>query len=201
MVHIVFKKTPVLILTLAMFIFAPLGLVAVTDSGSTIITADISASIGIVSYEDNLYLNVSPVSGGAQTSAVDEIAIYTNNVSGYTLTLANSDTNTSLVSGGNTITAHTGTQASPTILANNRWGYHVDGIGGFASDGAEESNVTSSGILYAGVPSSSSPVTIRSTSAPTNWDPFNVYYGARVDPSQPSGTYIDIVTYTATTNP
>ena len=201
MVHIVFKKTPTLIVAIGLFVFTPLGLFAATDNESTTITATISETIGIVAYEDNLYLNVSPVTGGAQTSAADEIAVYTNNVSGYSLTLSDSDTNTSLISGGDSITAHTGTQASPTILANNTWGYHIDGVGGFASDGTAESNVTSSGILYAGVPSSSSPVTIRTTTGPSNWDPFTIYYAARVDPSQPSGTYVDIITYTATTNP
>lgn len=185
---------------LSVFVSTPLTVLAATDSENTTINANLGSTISITT-SGSVALNVTPVSGGAQTSASDTVSVSTNNSAGYTLTLADSNADTDLDNGGNSIAAHAGTQASPTALANNRWGYHVDSIGGFDADGAVESNVTSSTIKYAGVPASGAPNTIKTTATTASGDTTTVWYAVKADTTNPNGTYSNIVTYTATTNP
>lgn len=193
------KKILALASTLFTVLLLPLTVFAATDSENTTINANI-ASVISVSTSSTVALNVTPVSGGSQTSASDTVSVSTNHSAGYTLTLANADATTTLVNGGNTIAAHAGTQGTPTALANNSWGYRVDSIGGFSTGGAVENNVTSSSITYAGVPATGSPNTIKTTAATASGDTTTVWYAVKADTSKPNGTYSDTVTYTATTN-
>lgn len=187
-------------LTISAVLLSPLGVFAASDSKNTTINANLGSTISMTT-SGTVTLNVTPVSGGSQTSASDTVTVSTNNSTGYDLTLADSDANTNLVNGGNNIAAHAGTRTSPTVLANNRWGYRVDGIGGFSTGGAIESNVTTSSITYAGVPASGSPDNIKSTSSTASGETTTVWYAVKADPTNPNGTYADTVTYTATTKP
>ena len=177
----------------------PFATYAATDTKTTTVNAVIASTISMTT-SGTVNLNVTPVAGGSQTSAADTVTVSTNNTAGYVLTLANSDAALTLASGANTIAAHTGTQAVSTALANNSWGYHVDGIGSFGTGGAVESNVTTSAIKYAGVPASGSPNTIKTTATTASGDTTSVYYAVKADTTKPAGTYTDTVTYTATTN-
>jgi len=177
----------------------PVAVYAAVDSETTTINANLGSTISITT-SGSVTLNVTPVSGGSQTSASDTVSVSTNNSTGYYLTLADSDADTDLENGANAIVAHAGTQASPTALANNRWGYRVDGAGGFSTGGAVENNVTSSSITYAGVPASGSPNTIKTTGTTASGDTTTVWYAVKADTTNPNGTYSDTVTYTATTN-
>lgn len=179
-------------------VFVPVAASAAT-ANTTILTV-IGSTIS-VSSSGTVNINITPVTGGSQSSAADTVSVSTNNTTGYTLKLADSDATTDLVSGSNTITAHTGTQTTPTALANNSWGYHVDSVGGFDADGAAEDNVTTSTIKYAGVPANASPNTLKTTSSTASGDTTTVYYGVKADTTKPNGIYSDTVTYTATTNP
>lgn len=183
----------------AAVVVAPMAVSAATESKSTTINAIIGSTISMTT-SGTVNLNVTPITGGAQTSASDTVTVATNHAGGYNLTLADSDATTSLVNGANTITAHAGSFATPTVLANNTWGYHVDGVGGFGTGGAIETNVATSTIKYAGVPATGSPVTLKTTAAVAA-DVTTVWYGVKADTTKPNGTYTDTVTYTATTNP
>lgn len=195
------KRTSSKILALGLIasvFVVPLSAYAATDSENTTVNAVIASVISLTT-SGTVTLNVTPVSGGAQTSASDTVSVSTNNSAGYNLTLADADATTTLVKGGDTIAAHTGTQASPTVLANNSWGYRVDSIGGFSTGGAVESSVTSSVITYAGVPATGAPNNIKSTSSTATNDTTTVWYAVKADTSKPNGTYTDTITYTATT--
>jgi hypothetical protein len=174
-------------------------LYAVSDSEDTIVNALIGSSISITT-SGTVNVSVTPVSGGSQSSASDTVTVATNNDSGYALTMEDSDSDTDLVNGGNTIAAHAGTHASPTALANNRWGYAVAG-GDFDVSYSALNNVTSSGSLWAGMPENGSPVTLKTTATTTAGDVTTVWYSVKADTSNPNGTYTDTVNYTATTNP
>ena len=151
-------------------------------------------------------ISVTPTSGGSMSSISDTVTVTTTDSAGYTLTLADTDASTVLTSGANTITADAGTQAAPsTSLTNNRWGYRVDGVGGFgAGPTSAETNIASSAYKWAGVPVSGSPNTLKITAvAATSGDPTTVWYGVKADTTKPSSSgtpYSDIVTYTATAN-
>ncbi len=178
---------------------APIAVSAATATANTTINANVGSTISISS-SGTVTLNITPVSGGAQSSASDAVSVSTNQANGYYLTLANNDTNTSLVSGVNTLTAHTGTFASPSALGTNTWGFAIAG-GAFDASYSALSNATGSATKWAGVPASTSPQTLKTTSTTASSDATTVWYSAKVDTTKANGTYTDTVVYTATTNP
>lgn len=169
------------------------------DDEDTVINANIGSTISITT-SGTVNLNVTPTISGAATSASDTVTVATNNAAGYTLVLENSDDDTNLVNEVvNTIAAHAGTQGTPTTLANNRWGYRVDGVGGFGAGPTDaESNQANLAGTWAGVPENGDANTLKSTSSPTAGDATTVWYGVKADTSNPDGTYTDTVMYTAT---
>jgi hypothetical protein len=184
----------------ALLFLSPIAAGAATDTANTTVNANI-ASVVSVSSTSPVTLAITPVSGGAQTTASDTVSVSTNNAGGYFLTLEDGDATTNLVNGGNNITAHAGTQASPTALANNTWGYRVDTVGGFgAGPTSGSSNQTTNSSTFAGVPASGSPNTLKTTGTTASGDTTTVWYSAKADTTKPNGTYADTVTYTATTN-
>ncbi|RYF72754.1 MAG: hypothetical protein EOO39_11610 [Cytophagaceae bacterium] len=173
---------------------------AAFSSSNTTVSATVAATISI-STGNTVAVAVTPTASGSLSSSSDSVQVSTNNATGYTLTLADSDATTSLASGSNTIPAHTGTQASPTALATNRWGYRVVNVGGFGAAAYNgESNITSSSSTWAGMPATGAANTIKTTATTASGDLTTVWYGVRATSSQPAGTYTGTVTYTATTN-
>lgn len=176
----------------------PLSASAVTTN--TVINASVGSTISISSVSP-VSINLSPGSSPVVSSASDTVSVSTNNTTGYTLTLANNDTNRDLVSAGaDTIAPSAGTAAAPVVLADNTWGFAIAGTP-FDTTYTAENNNDSSTSLWAGVPSSASPVQIKNHGTTASGDTTTVWYGVRVDASQPTGTYTDTVTYSATTNP
>lgn len=179
---------------------SPVIVSAAVDTDDTTINATIAPVISMTT-SGTVAIGVTPTSSGAASSASDTVSVSTNNTAGYNLTLADSDTNTNLVNGGNNIAAHSGTFGSPSTLANNSWGYRVDSAGTFgAGPTSAQTNQANLAQTWAGVPSSSSPQQLKTTSATATNDVTTVWYGVKVDTSKPSGVYTDQVTYTATTN-
>lgn len=183
------------------------GVVAVpTAAGaattSTTINSAISSVISVFTSNGTVTANVTPTGAGAQTIASDTLTVSTNNTLGYTLQIADSDATTTMVSGSNTIAASSGTQASPVAQSVNTWGYRVDGVGGFGAGptSGQNSAAISGTIKFAGMPANSSPNTIKTTSSTASNDTTTVWYGVAADTSQPTGTYSDTITYTATAN-
>jgi hypothetical protein len=146
-------------------------------------------------------INVTPTSSAVQSSASDTVTVNTNNASGYTLTLQTSTANRALTKGSDTIAAHTASASSPSALANNSWGFRVDGASGFgAGTTVAESNIATSAYTWAGVPANGSAATVKTSAGPASADATTVWYAMRADASKPSGTYTNTVLYTAVTN-
>lgn len=180
-------------------ISSPIIASAASNTANTTINASVGSTIGITT-GSTVGLSLTPTASGVVSSSSDTVTVNSNNPSGYTLTLADSDANVNLTSGGNSISAHSGTFASPSTLGANTWGYAVANAGGFdTSYSAESSNGTSSS-KWAGVPASGSPVQLKTTTGSAVNDTTTVWFGARATTSQPGGTYSGTVTYTATTN-
>lgn len=187
-------------LALMLVAVAPIAASAASQNASTTINATVGSVIS-VSTGSTVSISLTPTAGGVVSSASDTVTVSTNNAAGYTLSLANNDATTTLVNGGNTIAAHTGTQGSPTALAANTWGYRVVGVGGFGGTAySAESNNGSSSSTWAGVPATGSPNTIKTTASTASGDTTTVWYGVRANSTKVGGTYTDTVTYTATTN-
>lgn len=148
-------------------------------------------------------LGVIPTADGVYTTASDSVSVSTSNSTGYTLSLRDSDTNTSLVNGANVMTASGGTSALPLALELNTWGYRVDGLAAFgAGPTSAQNNASASSYTFAGAPASNQTSHTLKTAASAADPPqvTTVWYGVRVDATKPSGTYSGQVTYTAVTN-
>lgn len=185
-------------------IFAAIGSTAVVSAltATTTISSNISSVISLLSTNGTVNVNIVPTGSGAQTIASDTVTVSTNDSSGYALTLSDTDTTTTLVSGSNTIPASTGSQTTPIVQATNTWGYAVQSLGGFNTTGyaAANSAAISGTLKFAGMPSSASPNTLKTTSGTATNDTTTVWYAVAANTSQPSGIYTDSVTYTATAN-
>lgn len=157
-----------------------------------------------------LFLNVTPSSNGSCTIQSDQVTVTTYDPNGYTLTLANESTDTSLLDtdGSNhAIVASSGTPASPQPLVDD-WGYRVDGWSNFGAGptSAETNAPANASLTFAGTQPSSGTADIiaQTTSAPDPFTPITttVWYGICADNNlnEPSGSYTSTVEYTATAN-
>ncbi len=182
-----------------------LGLLAVpvvagAATSNTTISTTIASVISVTS-SGTVTADITPTVSGAQTTSSDTVSVTTNDTAGYTLTLEDTNATTSLTSGANNILATTGTQASPIALVSGRWGYRVDGVGGFGAGPTSSGSSTPIGsVTYAGVPANGSPNTLKTTSSTANADITTVWYSVAANATQPTGVYTDIVVYTALTN-
>lgn len=179
---------------------SPIVASAATTSQNTTINATIGAAISMTT-SNTVALAITPTASGAASSNSDTVTVSTSNSSGYTLTMSNTDTTLTLANGGNTIAAHSGTFGSPSTLANNAWGYRVDGVGSFgAGPTSAQTNQANLSQNWAGVPANGSAHTLKTTGGVASADVTTVWYGVKTDTTKPSGLYTDSVTYTATTN-
>lgn len=193
-----FKKS---IFALSLLAIALMPVAAGAATANTIISSDISGVIGLFTTSGTVNVDVAPSGAGAQTIASDTVTVSTNNVAGYILKLAEAGASSDLVSGGDTIPAVSGTQASPVAATANTWGYRVDSLGGFgAGPTSAASNQAIGSLTFAAVPATASPNTLKSTSAPATNDTTTIWYQVTADTSTPPGTYTNTVIYTAVTN-
>lgn len=143
---------------------------------------------------------ITPTASGNLSSASDTVSVTTNDTAGYTLTLSASDATNALTSGANSIPASANAVGSAAVLASNTWGFALPGGAGFDATYSAENNAASSTSKWAGMPVLASPYTLKSTSTTSlTADSTTVWYAVKANSSQPSGTYQDAVTYTATT--
>lgn len=161
-----------------------------------------SCSITIGS-SGSLSLNVTPTTSGSCTIQKDVVSVLTDDANGYSLTLNDSTTDVALIDGASSISATSGTFASPVALVANSWGYRVDSLGSFgAGPTTAQSNVAIGSTTFATLePSTSSPDILADTSSVA--DPAvttNVWYGVCANSSVTSGSYSSQVTYTALAN-
>lgn len=197
------KKSQHIILAVAMLAgVVGLPTAAGAATTSTTINSAISSVISVFTSNGTVTANVTPTGAGAQTIASDTLTVSTNDSLGYTLQIADTDATTTLVSGANTIAAAAGTQAVPLAQVANTWGYRVDSVGGFGAGptSGQSSAAISGTIKFAGMPANSSPNTLKATATTASNDTTTVWYGVAANTTQPTGTYSDSVTYTATAN-
>lgn len=193
------------VLSLVGVVIAPAAASAVSGTDNSTVSVTVGDTISISS-ADTVSFAIAPTGSGALTNDSDVVTVSTNRTTGYTLTLADTDATTTLVSDSNTFTASAGTKTVPITLANGTWGYAVAssttglGTNGFDATYSVETNATSSTSKWSGVPATGAPVMIKTTATTATNDATTVWYAARANTSQPTGTYTGSVTYTATTN-
>lgn len=173
------------------------------DTQTTTTTINLTINPVIISYSSGPTVTlgtITPDATGRQSTSSDTFTANTNDTAGLTMTLEENAAATTLTSGSNTIAAGSGTPASPATLTSNHWGWRIDSLGGFgAGPTSSISSAAPSTLTFAAVPASGSPYTIKTT-ATNGSASATVWYSARVDNTQPIGTYSNVVKYTVTTN-
>lgn len=176
-------------------------LTAYADTTGTTVSSVVGSTIGVLTTNGAVNINTTPTAGGVQTTASDTVTVSTNNSAGYTLKIGETTASSTLVSGGNSIPAISGSQAASAALTANTWGYRVDDVGDFGAGPTTGISNTSIGtVTYAAVPVTASPDTLKNTATTASNDTTTVWYSVAVNTAKPSGTYTNSVTYTATTN-
>lgn len=173
----------------------PLTSYAATTSTNTTVTATVNASISINSLTPaNVGVTLNPTGAGVVSSASQAVEVSTNAPNGFDLLLKDADATLTL---GATIAAHAGTMGTPTVLANNTWGFAIAGAPFSGSYSVETDNASSSS-LWAGI--TASDQLLRDVASPGTTTT-TVWYGVRATTATSPGSYADTITYTATTNP
>lgn len=159
------------------------GVFAASQSANVTINATIQEVISAASFGTTPNeFNVTP-GATVQTSSAQQIRISTNAAGGYILYVKDADNDTSLrLNASNNIAASTNAFTSPNTLANNTWGYRLS---------------TFTANHYAGITDTN--VQINSATGPISNHPTDITYDVLVDSSKISGTYTDVITYTAVT--
>ncbi|MCL2094903.1 hypothetical protein FWH13_02180 [Candidatus Saccharibacteria bacterium] len=152
---------------------------------------------------------MNPTPDGQIYSSCLNVNVATDNPWGYTLTMRSETAN--LVSGSNSILAHSGTIAAPTVLSNDRWGFCIPNIymqragagvfGNGGSCGAANNIGSDTAYSYAGLPTINTIIkrvnNTPSTAAEANTP---IRFGVRPTAATPVGTYVATVTITASLN-
>lgn len=174
---------------------------ASAETSNTVITATIGSTISVQS-TSNVALNINPTATQAKASSGKAtVTVSTNNATGYNLKIGMNGADRNLNKATDNITAHAGTLAAPTALANNTWGYRVENVGGFnAGNVTPENNVNDLAGTFAGVPAQNAEDQIKNHNAAVQSNTTDVLFGAKVDATKPSGAYTGTVVFTATAN-
>lgn len=150
------------------------------------------ATLSIALTPQIVALNAIPSPDGNLTSGNLNIQTATNNTTGYTLSVALSGTETALKDtiGKNEIPSTTATIRNPMALSVNTWGWYPGSL----------ANNTDN--LFAALPSSSNPYTLKETDSATqeSGETTTISVGVNIDMSLPSGSYSNEMVITAVTN-
>ena len=163
----------------------------------------VTATVDDTGYYLNIYphdvdLSLVATPTGSTVVEKDTITTETNSPTGFKLYIStNSTTSTSNrlthENGTNYIPAVSGTNTSPTKLANNTWGYALTSTPG------NEDGVTGSS-YFIGVPLLNNEYLIKEYTSPAttgNGVTTDVYFGVRATTGSAAGTYTSTVKYTA----
>lgn len=197
----ILKYTSV-VLTSAAIVALPI-FSASAETSTTTVTANINSTLSMSS-DANASFTINPTSTQAKSSSNKAtVTVSTNNATGYNLKIGmigadNALKNTAAVS---QIDAHTGSFGAPAAMALNKWGYRVDGAGTFgAGTTTAETDVNDLAQTWAAVPVQNSEDTIKNHASAVQSHQTDVYFGAKVDATKPSGAYTGQVQFTAVAN-
>ena len=174
------------------FIFGSFLLIPGDSNAEDVSTLANDASLSVTLTPEAMNLAVTPTPDGTLTSDELAIQVSTDNTTGYTLTLALAGTESSLYdpASGGEIQSTTATMGDPTTLAVNTWGWYPN------------SSANNTGNLFAALPNSSNPYTLKKTSSATSGsgDTTTISFGVNVDTTLPAGSYTNAIVISAVTN-
>lgn len=174
-----------LVAAIATYLYSPTIGSRAAESQQAEVSLTVGSVLGIRTSADNLNLEASV---GSFVSGLINIDVTTNSEYGYTLTLENSDNESSLIhtnaSIPNKLTSLFAGIKTSSQMDDNTWGFSLD-----------SSN-------FAFIPTLGNPVSLSRRFEPmtAEFETIPVTFGAKVGMTLPSGTYTDTVKFTAYTN-
>jgi len=177
-----------LLSTLLLSLFAGSLFINLDDSSAADmgLGLDVGLLLSITS-SDAIAVPIAATATGTQNAGTVQVSVTTNNPIGYSLTMSSATAVTALALTSNpatTIPSTTAPIASPSVLANNTWGY----------------STAASPASFARIPASATPDTLLVTGAPSVNSITGVTFAARVNTTKPAGTYANTIIFTATAN-
>lgn len=161
---------------------------------STLTASFAHAASGGTVQGNNIAITLTPGSTDLNTTASTTATVSTNDLAGYTLSVADADSNTAMVNG---------TNSTYTIPANANigtagqvgWAVRVSNCGSLAGK-----NCPSGWQAMVPTGSALTLASVSGSNATTTNDATTIQYGIRADANQASGTYSDTIVYTVTVN-
>lgn len=154
-----------------------------------------TSSVSLATSSDAVTISINP-SGASTFSSISHTVTISSNT-GCNVFLSMIDANQNLTSGTNSLIPTTALANSPVLdLPTNSWGYRLNNAT-FGNTTTIENNVSNSQYTWAQVRPRATPDNIFTG---TGSNTFPVYYGVKVDTTQPASTYTGTVRYTAVTN-
>jgi hypothetical protein len=205
------KKITIAIITLIGLVISPaIPSLALNYGSGTYGTCQYSSCSITISSAVIVNLDLVPVtSPGTCTIESGIVQVLTDDSNGFSLTLNDSTTGTALTNGAASISAESGTFASPSSLQSDTWGYRVDATSiNVNSFGAGPTSVEANSLAPSATPlfaaiKASNVTADTITNDPAAADPAvntTVFYGVCGDTSVTPGEYSASVVYSATTN-
>lgn len=178
---IILLSTPFVLMTIVLFTSLQDGMGALAAS---ILEVNVPVTLSMNASGD-VDLPITPTASGAFMKRDMQVTVSTNNSTGFSLTLADSDEDVNMKHLNPSIPALISPVAGNVTEAGfavNTWGYSLD-----------ETN-------FKAVPAQSASETIKNTLNPSAGEVTRVSFGAKVDNSLPAGAYQDRVVFSAVAN-
>ena len=169
--------------------FSMLSPIVGTNAANTLTTtatANINSVISVTAPDASAYAfgTLTPTDAGYFASKSGTVQVKTNDINGYKLYIAANTSETNLVASGATTTiAPCGSNVTSSTMAKDTWGY--------STDGTNFSPITTTNVM---IGEKTAPLTQTTAYSHT------VHMGLKVSSATQSGTYTNVVKFTAIGN-
>ena len=153
--------------------------------------------ISLRTVTNQVQLSITPTTNQNFSSSSHNVKVDSNLPGGLDLKLSTATANNHLSTiGGQTIAPTTGNFTNPQAIADNSWGYRING-GAFGFNTIIETNTNGSNFTWASVPPSATPDVIFTSNSLVSDQTIPVFYGVKVSNTQAPGNYSVTVIYEA----
>lgn len=153
--------------------------------------------ISLRTVTNQVQLSITPTTNQNFSSSSHHVKVDSNLPGGLDLKLSTATANNHLSTiGGQTIAPTTGNFNNPQAIADNSWGYRING-GAFGFNTVTETNTNGSNFTWASVPPTAMPDVIFTSNSLVSDQTIPVFYGVKVSNTQAPGSYSATVIYEA----
>lgn len=171
---------------------------------NSVLTANFSHAVtsGGSVQDNTIAINLAPGSTELNTSASTTATVSTNDLAGYTLSVADQDNNTAMINGTNS-TYTLPANANIGTEGQYGWAVRVSNCGSASNktcNGGATGSTAGNWLAMVAAGQSLNLATVSGGNTTVNNDVTTIQYGVRPEANQASGTYSDTIVYTVTVN-